>query len=404
MRIAKQSLVAGALLVLLFVGQSDAAYRDEVLARSPVGYWEFNGDATDSTANGNDLTLMANATTPATGGIVGGALDLPGPLAPDGGSCFNCGLRLSEHDDGAFVVTPEGNVLNLTTTTFSIVAWVNPTLESDSVQREPDEPTGQIGTMMIVNKRRATNWTGDGGWWDYSMWMAGFDGNAETGFYRAYGFQSAGVTNIAPPESVALTSPQNNFIVPPFSKEWHMLGMTWEQGVSTKYYIDGELKYEPFDLNNVIQSGSAHELLIGARARPSREGGADDSPGDNFIGKIDEVAIYDTRLTDADMMTLFSAATSITGDLDCDGDVDFDDIDDFVLGLNNPAEYLSNMGVPASLKGDTDGDGDLDFDDITGFVNILSGGGLQSVPEPSTLVLLGMSGLMGVWMLLRRRR
>ena len=148
----------------------------------------------------------------------------------------------------------------------------------------------------------------------------------------------------------------------------------------------------------------ALDRMIGARARPPSEGGTDDSPGDNFIGKIDEVAIYDTRLTDADMMTLFSAATSITGDLDCDGDVDFDDIDDFVLGLNNPAEYLSNMGVPASLKGDTDGDGDLDFDDITGFVNILSGGGLQSVPEPSTLVLLGMSGLMGVWMLLRRRR
>jgi hypothetical protein len=77
------------------------------------------------------------------------------------------------------------------------------------------------------------------------------------------------------------------------------------------------------------------------------------------------------------------------GDLDCDGDVDFDDIDEFVLGLNNPAEYENQFGLPAHIKGDTDGDGDLDFDDINGFVNLLSGSGVEPVPEPSALVLVG---------------
>ena len=94
----------------------------------------------------------------------------------------------------------------------------------------------------------------------------------------------------------------------------------------------------------------------------------------------------------------FTAA--LLGDMDCDGDVDFDDIDDFVLGLNDAADYESQYGVPPSVKGDVDGDNDLDFDDITGFVDLLSGGGSQSVPEPSTTVLLAIAGMVtlgGAW-------
>ena len=55
--------------------------------------------------------------------------------------------------------------------------------------------------------------------------------------------------------------------------------------------------------------------------------------------------------------------------------LDFDDVDDFVLGITNPAQYEATYGVPGSLHGDFDGDGDLDFDDIPGFVEKLSGGG-----------------------------
>ncbi|MFV2068535.1 MAG: hypothetical protein ACC645_16315 [Pirellulales bacterium] len=79
---------------------------------------------------------------------------------------------------------------------------------------------------------------------------------------------------------------------------------------------------------------------------------------------------------------------SPTGDMDIDGDADFDDIPGFVLGLTEPAVYLSTIGVAPNVRGDTDGDGDLDFDDIPGFVIILGGTGtLESVPEPSTLVM-----------------
>jgi T5SS/PEP-CTERM-associated repeat protein len=82
---------------------------------------------------------------------------------------------------------------------------------------------------------------------------------------------------------------------------------------------------------------------------------------------------------------------ALTGDMDCDGDVDFDDIDDFVLGLNNPEEYENQIGVPPETKGDTDGDGDMDFDDIDDFVSILTSSNLLvalSVPEPVTAMLM----------------
>ena len=77
--------------------------------------------------------------------------------------------------------------------------------------------------------------------------------------------------------------------------------------------------------------------------------------------------------------------------MDGDADVDFDDIDPFVLGLTDPPAYQALFGVPAALKGDCDHDADQDFDDIACFVGILAGGlrdgDLRAIPEP------GSSGL-----------
>jgi hypothetical protein len=70
------------------------------------------------------------------------------------------------------------------------------------------------------------------------------------------------------------------------------------------------------------------------------------------------------------------------GDMDCDGDVDFDDTAGFVLGLSDSDAYEAIYGVAPELKGDTDFQNDLDFDDIPGFLNLLPGGGLRSATEP----------------------
>jgi hypothetical protein len=96
----------------------------------------------------------------------------------------------------------------------------------------------------------------------------------------------------------------------------------------------------------------------------------------------------------------YFASPRVPGDMDGDGDVDFDDIDAFTLGLSDSSAYLAAYGLPASVRGDMDGDGDQDFDDIAGFV-ISLGGELGrnplAAPEPSTFALTVAGCLMAVF-------
>jgi hypothetical protein len=62
------------------------------------------------------------------------------------------------------------------------------------------------------------------------------------------------------------------------------------------------------------------------------------------------------------------------GDVNCDGTVDFGDINPFVLALSDPAQYEVNYpGCPLENR-DINGDGACDFGDINPFVAVLTGG------------------------------
>jgi endonuclease/exonuclease/phosphatase family metal-dependent hydrolase len=127
-------------------------------------------------------------------------------------------------------------------------------------------------------------------------------------------------------------------------------------------------------------------------------------------------ATYLIALSDEDLPGAVSGAplslelagfVFVPGDMDVDTDIDFDDIDDLVQGLNDPEGYAgTHGGVPASLHGDMDDDGDLDFDDIPPFVNLLvSGswhGGPQAVPEPACGLLAALAGSAVVSWFIRR--
>ena len=93
------------------------------------------------------------------------------------------------------------------------------------------------------------------------------------------------------------------------------------------------------------------------------------------------------------------SVSALLGDMDLDADVDFDDIDDFVLGLTDPAIYEAMYGVPPTQRGDIDRDGDLDFDDIPSFVAVFTSSlqrtSPQAVPEPSS-GLLALVALLGM--------
>jgi aminopeptidase N len=60
------------------------------------------------------------------------------------------------------------------------------------------------------------------------------------------------------------------------------------------------------------------------------------------------------------------------GDLNCDGTVDFRDINPFVLALTNAAGYAAAFAGCPVANGDIDGDGQVDFGDINGFVALLT--------------------------------
>jgi len=102
------------------------------------------------------------------------------------------------------------------------------------------------------------------------------------------------------------------------------------------------------------------------------------APGDGqwgpFHGVIDEVRFYDRALTVDEVFQLHRAYVDY-GDMNCDGTMEFGDINPFVLRLSNPAEYHEQYPDCPDANGDINDDGVVDFGDINPFIALLTGGG-----------------------------
>ncbi len=61
------------------------------------------------------------------------------------------------------------------------------------------------------------------------------------------------------------------------------------------------------------------------------------------------------------------------GDLNCDGAVDFYDINPFVLLLSDPQAWQQQYPRCHRLNGDCNADGQVNFEDINPFVALLAG-------------------------------
>ena len=70
----------------------------------------------------------------------------------------------------------------------------------------------------------------------------------------------------------------------------------------------------------------------------------------------------------------FAPQSTLAGDLNCDGTVDFGDINPFVLALTSPAQYAQAFPGCSRFNADVSGDGSVDFADINPFVALLTGG------------------------------
>jgi hypothetical protein len=69
---------------------------------------------------------------------------------------------------------------------------------------------------------------------------------------------------------------------------------------------------------------------------------------------------------------LEGARLAVSGDMDCDGVINFDDINPFVLALSDPVGYQNAYPACNILNADCNDDGAVNFDDINPFVAILS--------------------------------
>jgi hypothetical protein len=115
---------------------------------------------------------------------------------------------------------------------------------------------------------------------------------------------------------------------------------------------------------------------LGSHIERSTDGGAvftwfnEGLSGAGFLQSLDYVA---GRLLLATSTGVYVRYIPRAGDLNCDGAIDFRDINPFVQILANPAGWQSRYPNCPVENGDTNQDGAVDFKDINPFVAILSG-------------------------------
>ena len=165
-----------------------------------------------------------------------------------------------------------------------------------------------------------------------------------------------------------------------------------------------------------ISPGEFDELLVGGNATLDGtldiqlEETYDPSVGDmiavltasNISGEFSSVTTAmddDTIMVPIYTGNMMFLCGSTIGDMDIDCDVDTNDIDEFVLALNDPIAYVLQEGFSGEDLGDFDNDNDLDFDDVDGFAAALGGGMsvqqiLNWVPEPGGFVMWGIAWLL----------
>ncbi len=133
-----------------------------------------------------------------------------------------------------------------------------------------------------------------------------------------------------------------------------------------------EIYFDP--AYTVTQGG----LVFGTNSRSAGASGRatvvdDNDCNGNGIGDVEDILSGNSRDLNEDLVP--DECQYRLGDLNCDGHVDFDDIDPFVLALGGADAYGAAYPDCQWLNGDCNGDGTVNFDDIDAFVAVLSGQG-----------------------------
>ena len=252
--------------VLAMAGAAQVAsatpFSDAVDALSPVGYWQYENDWTDSTAGGNTLTPFGTAAFTLGPGLPG--------LSGDAGDFRHAGGQ-----NGAYVATGGASALNLSgATAYTINAWVS-----------NDEDIGSWGMIAV---ERDTIWASG---WNYGSSHYRSSGGPTSG-YRAW---TQG--GLASAEGLAL-----------IDAGWHMLTVSAILGGVANFYVDGAFVGSA-GVSGTIIAGDGAWFNVANNANPNT---ADWGPSD-LNGRIDELAVFSTALSAPQIEDLYTAATVLAG-------------------------------------------------------------------------------------------
>ena len=313
---------------------------DAGLGVLPIGYWGFEDEGGIAVNRGTSGPLL-NGTyvgvTPSTGGPIG--------AFPEG----NKSIEVNALAGDGYVTIDANPLSNLTE--FTISGWI--------------APGDQMGNTRV-----------------------GIFGQNDA---IEFGLIDPETLQIWTPGGGALNVATAGEIVP---NEWNHVAAVGT-GEELRFFINGELVGTG---GNALQIGGVDSYGDSGDFFNVGGGGIFDNAGNQFTGIIDDVAVWDLALTEAQILAQFSAAfpaPDVPGDANGDGKVDVTDLN--VVGLN------WQMAVdPGAANGDFDGSGFVDVGDL----NILAlnwqfGVGEAAintvVPEPGSQMLLLILLLLGPW-------
>lgn len=183
---------------------------------------------------------------------------------------------------------------------------------------------------------------------------------------------------------------------------WHHVAFTWDGTIGQRaLYLDGtELERVSAPMGTIINGGSwdiGNDTCCGSR---------------EFTGTLDDLAVWNTALPGSTLTEIYFNGLSginassenppLRGDVDLDGDVDFDETDSDGISDLDIIQTNFDMFTTGAFRtdGDLTADGMVNFDDLVEWRRgyELNGGNLAAlanrVPEPSAFLLLVCSGLL----------
>ncbi|MFN3168993.1 MAG: LamG-like jellyroll fold domain-containing protein [Phycisphaeraceae bacterium] len=344
-------------LLTLAVG-GGALLAGNVAQATLVKHWTL-----DSTSGTYTEAVTGNSTITTDVGVV--VSGLPG-ITPDGGNAVQFANDGTSHiaagtvqDDGTYVAgVGDGTAMNVSNQ-YTFSAWFNTATTA--------------GSDKIIASSRFNSNTG---------WMLGLRGASVIFDFGNTRFTTAFTVEAEKDYFVAVVGDASNGI--------DTVGGGTNRSRISLYDVDAGT-WVSEDKSSFKNNLWLKEMTIGAFTN--------DINGREWDGIVDDVRIYDNALTTAELEALVGTTPSIPGDTDGDGDIDDSDLGTAFSNYTGP--LAPGTGGKTAADGDTDGDGDVDDSDLgTAFSGYTGPLGPASVPEPTSLALVGLGGLA----LIRRRR